>query len=150
MSRLAAERRFEQADLTRQHLEALTTTISSRRRLEQLVRCPRMVLRLSTGQFVELRRGVLWSIWEAPGRDTSDPIRPYRWRTSKPRAVEMPPPSLPDPEDPVGMGLADELNAVASWLERHADSVVIEFADGVYASDLPALGSFAPTPRVAA
>jgi len=144
MGRLAAEERFEEAALVRDRLNALAAALRRRRRVEQLLACDRLVLRLHDGQRVELRRGVLWQVHDAPAPPGA--AAGELWATqpelSPARPVEMRPASLPDPLAPVAKGLADELTCVATWLERHAGKVTIERVEGTWASPLPAMPTF--------
>lgn len=157
MDRLAAQERYEEAALARDRLAALSSAMRRRRRLEQLLACERALLRLADGQRVELRRGVLWQVWEAEPAPTTTTASghvapgtatPGLWHGQPEhgpvRAVEMRPSSLPGPTAAVPKALADELLAVAAWLEQHAGTIVPEHVDGVLASPLPRLPAFSP------
>ncbi len=127
MERLAAEDRFEEAADTRDRVVALIDAIERQRRFDQLRRAGRVVLRDATGAAIELRRGRLTRVREAPpdgGFDTE------RWR-----AVEALP-ADPGPCDlgPLPVDLADELLVISRWIDRNAGGQSLEHVEGTWAS----------------
>jgi DNA polymerase III subunit epsilon len=134
MDALARDERYEEAAATRERLAALSTALRRQRRMDQLLACDRLVLTVDSGERAELRRGVLWQMWDADAEDRLVPARP----------VEMQPTAPPDPGAPVTRELADELSCVGAWLDRHAGRVRVEAVDGPMASAFPALPSFEP------
>ncbi len=144
MEALAADERFEEAGAVRDRLEALASTIARQRRFDSLLRCERLVLRIVvTGERIEMRRGILWRIWPAPDRGQDHDLWHGQPDAGLSRQVEMRPEELPSPQEAVAKGLADELTAVAAWLERHSPSVILEWVEGEYSSRIPAVPRFA-------
>ena len=137
MQTLADDERFEEAADTRERLAALASALRRQRRQQQLLACERLVLRVDSGERAELRRGVLWQMWET---DADDRLVPAR-------AVEMQPDQPPDPSAPVSRDLADELACVGAWLDRHAGKVRIEAVRGPMTSPLPRLPDYQPVSR---
>ena len=156
MHHLAAQERFEEAALARDRLEALVGALHRRRQVDKVLACDRLVLRLEGGERVELRRGVLWTVWPAPAPPAAAAsdraahgevgLWPGRPEASGSRPVEMRPDELPEPGRAVPKALAEELLCVAAWLERHSHRVRLEWVDGTFASPLPALPRYAPRP----
>jgi DNA polymerase-3 subunit epsilon len=144
MARLAAEERYEEAALTRDRLAALTGALRRQRRLEQLVRCERLVLTVDSGERAELRRGVLWRMWAPPDERSPDLWGGPGDDDAGARDVEMQPEAPPPAVGAVARDVADELACVGAWLDRHAGRVRIELVEGVMASPLPALPRFEP------
>ncbi len=135
MDDMARAERFEEAAAARDRLGALVTAIGRQRRMEQLLACERLLVRVDSGEVAELRRGVLWQMWPA---DHADQL------TSIARAVEMQPVQPPEPDRPVERDLADELTCVGSWLDQHTSRVQLEHADGRFASVYPRLPDVRP------
>ena len=147
MAALARDERFEEAALTRGRLEALTGALRRQRRMEQLLGCERLVVTVESGERAELRRGVLWRMWEAARAGGAHEL----WDGSAPdggcvpvRAVEMQPDAPPDPDLPVTRELADELTCVGAWLDRYAGRIRVEVVEGPMASAFPRLPDFQP------
>ena len=134
MEALARDERFEEAAATRERLSALSSALRRQRRMDQLLACERLVLTVDSGERAELRRGVLWQMWE---HDADDRLVPAR-------AVEMQPEHPPEPGAPVSRELADELACVGAWLDRYAGRVRVEAVEGPMASPLPHLPDFRP------
>ena len=130
MDDMARAERFEEAAAARDRLAALVTAIGRQRRMEQLLSCERLLVRVESGEVAELRRGVLWQMWPA---DHADQL------TAIARPVEMQPVQPPEPGRPVERDLADELSCVGSWLDQHTSRIQIEHADGQFASVYPRL-----------
>lgn len=145
MARLAGEERYEEAALTRDRLSALTGALRRQRRIEQLLRCDRLVLTVDSGERAELRRGVLWRMWAPPGDRPAELWDTLATGGDPPggRDVEVRP-ECPPRAGAVDRELADELACVAAWLDRHAARCRVELVDGVMASPLRALPRFEP------
>ena len=129
---LAAEERFEEAADVRDRADALAGAIRRQRRFDQLRRARRMRIDLpdSSGALLDCGRLVAaWGPGELPHVAASDEHEPF--------------PNI-DPLTPLPRDLADELGCIASWLDKAASTLTIEHCDGVLASTLPALPSFAP------
>lgn len=129
MSDLADQERFEEASAVRDRLESLAVALQRKRRFDALLNCERLVLRVvATGECIELRRGVLWKVWQPDTLIATD--------------VQMRPAELPDPSESVAKGLADELIAVAAWIDRYKGAVVVDWVDGTFASRFPRIPRF--------
>lgn len=75
-----------------------------------------------------------WGPGELPGLGEDD--------AASDRLLAPPHPSGSLP--PLPRELADELDCIASWLDRSATRLSVDHCDGVLCSPLPALPSFAP------
>ena len=138
MDDMARAERFEEAAAARDRLGALITAIGRQRRMDQLLACERLLVRVDSGEVAELRRGVLWQMWP---EGHADQLAPFA------RAVEMQPERPPEPGRPVERDLADELNCVGSWLDQHTSRVQLEHADGQLVSVYPRLPDMRPRQR---
>ena len=119
---LAVAERFEEAAWARDRAAALATGLRRARRFDALRAAGRIVVALPDGVHLELNRGVLQSTW-AEGE------------------LPMPPPAgVPLPADQ-----ADELSAVASFLDRYAARLRLVEVEGEWSTPLPAIPSFRPT-----
>jgi DNA polymerase III subunit epsilon len=130
MEAMARAERFEEAAATRVRLAALSTALRRQRRIDALLRCPRVELRLDSGEVAELRHGILWHM-KRPDELVE-------------RAVEMRPDVLPTPDEPPDRAQVDELMCVGAWLDRHAARVRVELVEGELASPFPAVPRFEP------
>lgn len=135
MDDMARAERFEEAAAARDRLDALITAIGRQRRMEQLIACERLLVRVDSGEVAELRRGVLWQMWP---EDHAEQL------TAVARSVEMQPCNLPTPGRPVDRDLADELACVGSWLDQHTSRLRLEHVDGRFASVYPHLPDVRP------
>jgi len=135
MDDMARAERFEEAAAARDRLDALITAIGRQRRMEQLLACERLLVRVDSGEVAELRRGVLWQMWP---EDHAEQL------TAIARSVEMQPSDLPTPGRPVDRDLADELACVGSWLDQHTSRLRLEHVDGRFASVYPHLPDVRP------
>lgn len=136
---LAAVERYEEAADTRDRAAALALALRRARRFDALRAAERVELELAGGTTVLLERGVLRATWgagELPG--TGGPIG--RGLVPEP---EAPPPA----GSPLPAEAADELTAVASYLDRYAARVRLLSVEGEWASPLPALATFRPSAR---
>jgi len=131
LAALAAEERFEEAADVRDRAEALSSALRRQRRFELLRRAGRVRLRLPDGSGAELEAGRLLQAW-APGEEPD---------THPGGAARL---DLEQPLPPLDRQLVDELNCVASWLDRSAHELVIAHCEGELASALPAVASFTP------
>ena len=134
MEDLARDERFEDAAATRERLAALAGALRRRRRQEQLLSCERLVLEVHSGERAELRRGVLWRMWDPDAEERLVPAR----------GVGMQPGAPPHPPAPGGRGRADELACVGAWLDRYAGRVRLQAVRGAMSSPLPRLPDFQP------
>ena len=131
LAALAVEERFEEAADVRDRAEALSSALRRQRRFELLRRAGRVRLRLPDGSGAELEAGRLLQAW-APGEEPD---------THPSGAAQL---DLEQPLPPLERQLVDELNCVASWLDRSAHELVIAHCEGELASTLPAVASFTP------
>ena len=149
---LAADERFEEAADVRDRADALAAALRRQRRYDQLRRAGRVRLELADGSGALLDGGRLVAAW-APGElplgstsITADTLADAGTGSEPdPMLFDGPCTMVPLPRE-----LADELGAIASWLDRSAPSVVIDHCEGVLASTLPALPSFTPRGGVGA
>ena len=141
---LAADERFEEAADVRDRADALAAALRRQRRYDQLRRAGRIRLELDDGSGALLDGGRLiaaWSAGELPLGSASVPTD----TVTDPVLFDGPNTMAPRPRE-----LADELGAIAAWLDRSAPSVVLDHCEGVLASTLPALPSFTPRGGVGA
>ena len=132
LAALAADERFEEAADVRDRAEALSSALRRQRRFELLRRAGRVRLQLPDGSGAELDAGRLLRAW-APGEGPETTL------------VEVTPQlDLEQPLPPLDRRLVDELNCVASWLDRSAHELVIAHCEGELASTLPNVASFTP------
>ena len=131
LAALAVEERFEEAADVRDRAEALSSALRRQRRFELLRRAGRVRLRLPDGSGAELEAGRLLQAW-APGEEPD---------THPSGAARL---DLEQPLPPLDRQLVDELNCVASWLDRSAHELVLAHCEGELASALPAVASFTP------
>lgn len=135
---LSADERFEEAADVRDRADALATALRRQRRFDQLRRAGRFRIELPDGGGAVIDAGRLTASW---GRGEV----PHHLDAETPefdadaRLFAGPTDLSPLPRD-----AADELGAIASWLDKVAADVVIDRCEGVLASALPALPSFAP------
>jgi DNA polymerase-3 subunit epsilon len=155
---LADAGRQRDAVAAREGLEAIEGALRRQHRIDALRRTQRIVVGLSDGAGVELRRGRLVGAWgpgersgergtvagrrgaelavgradaPGPGAVPDDGLR----RLCQP-AEDLPLPPSPD-EGPVPLDMADELATVASWLDRHATRVRLVHVDGELCGVVP-------------
>lgn len=134
---LAGEERFEEAADVRDRADALARALRRQRRFDQLRRAGRVHIDLGEAGGAVLDGGRLVAAW---GRD------------ELPLSLAAPeaPDRLLSPTGPAGAlaplpkEMADELDCIASWLDRSAAAVSVDHCDGEFTSTLPALPSFAP------
>lgn len=133
---LAAAERYEEAADARDRAAALALALRRGRRFDALRAAGRVELALPGGVGVVLDGGLLRAAWgdgELPG--ATGPVG---------RGWVDEPPALP----PVGSALpaeaADELTAVASYLDRYAARVRVLAVEGEWSTALPALPTFRP------
>jgi len=134
---LAVEERFEEAADVRDRADALTRALRRQRRFDQLRRAGRVRIDLDGNGGAILDGGQLVAAW-GPGQPPAAAVR----NEGADRLLEPPSPSGTLP--PLPRHLADELDCIASWLDRSAGAVSVEHCDGEFTSTLPALPSFAP------
>jgi DNA polymerase III subunit epsilon len=109
---------------------ALAGAVTWLGRIESLRRPDRLVLRLPGGPEVELRRGRL----------ALDPTRPAGAADDDLWAVISQPSAAPSADDgPPGRREAEELDAVAAWLDRRAGRMRLLHVDGELSCAWPAL-----------
>jgi DNA polymerase-3 subunit epsilon len=132
MRRFAVERRYEQAAVTRDRLEALRRALDDRRRLTTIRAAGEMVLTRPHPRGREvtvLRHGQFVSVTIVP---ESGPIQlPASAQEGGPEAVPGPPPRH----------LVDEMRLVARWLDQVAGKAEVVAVSGTLAS--PAIGGAA-------
>lgn len=129
---LAADERFEEAADVRDRAEALSSALRRQRRFDLLRRAGRIRLELPDGSGAELDAGRLLRAW-SPGAEPGH-------GSGNGEAIL----DLDEPLPPLERELADELNCVASWLDRSADRLTIAHCEGELASALPAVPTFTP------
>jgi len=133
---LAADERYEEAADVRDRAAALALGLRRARRFDALRAAERVELELGDGTAVVLDRGVL-RVASAPG-------------TLPGVGGGLGGGLVPEPETPPPAGTAlpaeaaDELTAVASFLDRHAGRVRLVSVSGQWASRLPSLPTFRP------
>lgn len=135
---LAAPGAGERATLPAGTLTTLVAALRWQRRLDQLRRAGRVVLAAPDGRTVELRRGRLVStgLPGAPGLGPASPgtLAPL-WAELTADATE--PPAAGDGALPREM--AEELDIVATWLDRSATRARLIHVDGELSSEWPGL-----------
>jgi DNA polymerase III subunit epsilon len=132
LAELARAERFEEAADVRDRAEALASALRRQRRFDALRRAGTLRIDVPGQGGADLDGGRLvraWSPGQAPAIDPNDDGRLF---------------SDPGTLPPLERGLADELACVAAWFDRSAHEVTLEHCDGVLASTLPALPTFAP------
>ena len=127
MTDLAAAERFEEAADARDRAGALAAAVRRHRRIDALVAAGTVRIGMPDGSEVEIRRGVLTRVTDAEGGAAAVPH------------AEVVPADRPLPRE-----LADEVLAVARYLDRYADRLTLLHAEHGLASALPALVDFAP------
>jgi len=145
MAQLASAERFEEAAATRDRAAALSAALRRTQRLDQLRRAERLVLHIANST-VELRHGFLTAIGEP-----AEPFAPRFVGNPGSTVLHLDPP--PMGESSIGGSShitpkhhADELLAVASWLERNATKATLLGAEGEWSTPWPALPPFTPMP----
>jgi DNA polymerase-3 subunit epsilon len=131
MRRFAVERRYEQAALTRDRLEALRRALDDRRRLAMILAAGELVLARPHPRGREvtvLRHGQLVSVTVVPA---DGPVELAAIPEDGPEPVAGPPPRH----------LADELRLVAQWLDQVAGKAEVLAVSGTLAS--PVVGGAA-------
>jgi DNA polymerase-3 subunit epsilon len=139
VAKLAAAERYEEAATVRDRAAALSEALRRARRFDALRAAGRVELALPGGMEVTLERGVLRASradGELPG------VGGGIGRGLVPEPPEPPPAGQALPAE-----AADELVAVASFLDRHASRVRVLSVDGEWASPLPRLPTFRPSTR---
>jgi DNA polymerase-3 subunit epsilon len=136
---LAGAERYEEAADVRDRAAALALGLRRARRFDALRAAERVELELGDGTSIVLDRGVL--------RATAAPGALPGMAGGVGRGL------VPEPDTPPPAGAAlpaeaaDELTAVASWLDRYAHRVRLVAVSGQWASALPALPTFRPARR---
>jgi DNA polymerase-3 subunit epsilon len=133
---LAVAERYEEAADVRDRAAALALGLRRRRRFDALRAAGRVELALPGGVGVLLDRGVLRATWgegELPGLAGGI----GRGLVAEP---ETPPPA----GSALPAEAADELTAVASYLDRYAARIRVVSVEGEWATPLPALPTFRP------
>jgi DNA polymerase-3 subunit epsilon len=133
---LAAAERYEEAADVRDRAGALALGLRRRRRFDALRAAEGVELALPGGFGVRLDRGVLRAAW-APGE------LPGIGGTIG-RGLVPEPPTPPPVGSPLPAEAADELTAVASFLDRYAARIRVVSVEGEWATPLPALPTFRP------
>jgi DNA polymerase-3 subunit epsilon len=137
---LAATERYEEAALVRDRAAALAGALHRMRRFDALRRAGRVELALPGGFTAVLERGVLRSSSAAdalPG--LAGPIG---------RGLVAEPATPPPAGEALPAEAADELLAVAGFLDRYAHRIRVVAVDGEWATPLPRLPTFHPaSPR---
>jgi hypothetical protein len=129
---LARAERFEEAADVRDRAEALAAALRRQRRFEAIRRAGALRLEVPGQGGAELAGGRLVRAWgpgDAPSTGSDDEMRLF---------------ADPGPLPPLDRDLVDELACVAAWLDRSAHQVTIEHCEGLLASAIPAVPSFAP------
>jgi DNA polymerase-3 subunit epsilon len=133
---LATAERYEEAADVRDRAGALALGLRRARRFDALRAAGRVELELPGAVRVVLDRGVLRDVradGELPG--TRGPLG---------RGLVDEPPLPPPAGDPLPAEAADELTAVASYLDRNAARIRVRAVEGEWATPLPALPTFRP------
>ena len=131
MRALAAAQRYEEAAATRERAAALAAALVRQRRIDALRRAGRVDLEVVGEGGAVLDGGRLVSAWGGPGGAAALPFGP----------ADTAPVSA---DGPLPRHLADEVLAVASWLDRSASRVRLASCDAGLASPLPCLPRFEP------
>ncbi len=122
MVRLAEQERFEEAADVRDRADALATALHRRDRIDGLRQSGLLRLLVDGTSTIEFHDGRLVDTHPLGDPGTQLPTTPS---------------SVRDPEHPQDMPLpkelADELNCVASWLQKNAHRIVVDHCDGVLA-----------------
>ena len=157
MAGLAVAERYEEAADARDRAAALAAALTRQRRLDRLRQAGLVRLALPGGGGAELCNGVLQQCWagapagpapasaSASASEHGPPAgaaRPAEAVTIQPRLALGPGP--PAPDLPLPPELADEVAAVAGWLEAEAGKVRIEHCEGELASPAARLPTFTP------
>ena len=132
LAELSRAERFEEAADVRDRAEALAAALRRQRRFDVLRRAGRLRIEVPGQGGADLTGGRLdraWASGESPATEAGDDGRLF---------LDTGP--LP----PLDRDLADELACVAAWLDRSANHVTLEHCEGLLASALPAVPSFAP------
>jgi DNA polymerase III subunit epsilon len=137
MAALASHEEFELAAALRDRAATLSAAAAEHHRLGWLRRSPHLALEVDGHGGIELHHGVAVAAWGSDGQ-----LRPLDTPLSPPAAEESSPPAADEaaaPGDgPVPRWLADEIRAVARWVDRHAGRVRIVAGDAAPASPWPA------------
>lgn len=157
MHALAAAERFEEAAEVRDRARALASALRRQRRFDALRSAGRVVLELGGRSGAELDHGRLVRAWEmdASGiREVPLPLEldplsggaavgPAGAGADDGIAVDLP--RTRRPGGPVPKADADELVAIASWLDKEAARIRVVHADHGLASPYPALATYDPS-----
>jgi DNA polymerase-3 subunit epsilon len=144
---LARAERFEEAADVRDRAEALAGVLRRQRRLEGLRASGRLVVQLPDRSGAELVGGRLERSWgpaPAPPGAGAGAGAGLQLELDGGTVRIRPPPDNGAPPAPIPRAEADELACVASWLDRNAARVRLVHCEGVLATPVPALPSFAP------
>ncbi len=142
VSALALAERYEEAADMRDRAGALALGLRRRRRFDALRAAGRVELALPGGVGVTLERGILRAAWgdgELPG--AGGPVG---------RGLVPEPPTPPPAGSALPAEAADEITAVAAYLDRYASRIRVVSVEGEWATPLPALPTFRPTKEVVA
>jgi len=135
---LAAAERYEEAVVVRDRAAALAEALGRMRRIDTLRTAGRIELALPGGLTAVLERGVLRS-------STADGT--LAGATGPIGRGLVPEPATPPPAgSPVPAEAADELLAVAAFVDRYAHRLRVVSIEGEWATPLPRLPSFRPRP----
>ena len=141
MAALASAERFEEAADLRQRAAALAGALRRQRRLDGLRRAGTLRVTLPSGAGAEVRGGLLRLTWHGgPSSAASDAGQ----ATLALEHDEPPPPELPPPGAPLPHHFADEVGAIAAWLDAEAGRVRVEHCDGEFAWPMARLPAFTP------
>lgn len=146
MEALASAERFEEAADVRDRASALADTLLRQRLLDRVRDAERLVVSGPDGHHAELRRGRLHAVWATDPAPTGGPGAQLAF---EPAPVEAAPTDPVPPTGPVPKEAVDELLCVARWLDRHHARLSVTSVEGTYASQLPAVPSFKPSPAQA-
>ena len=122
---LAVAERFEDAAAVRDRAAAVADALRRQRRYDVWRAASRVVIAFPDGSGAEICHGVLTRSWAPGDRPTQFPALP-----------------LPPACGPVPRESADELLCLASFMEREAANLRLDFVEGVLASPLPRLERF--------
>ena len=127
MDALAVEERFEEAADVRNRADALATAVRRQRLTERLEQAECLQVTLPGVGGAEIQRGRLVRSWTEDG--AAPLFAPATDADDAERAAD------------------DELRCISSWLDAHADRLVLDEVHGRWASRYPAVADFTPTKR---
>lgn len=134
MRALSDGRRYEEAATVRDRAAALSSALARQRRLQALRDAGRLCVEIQGEGGAVVDGGKLVATWTGP-----DPPLLAAERIMDDAGVRIPAMPTPIPTE-----LADELSAVAAWLDARAERIRVSWCDAGLSSPLPRLARFEP------